>query len=1040
MRKILIGLSLIAIILYLPSCMKIGRYSIELLSPKDGAENVSLTPVLTWKFSSPFPVDVKFDVYLSGTSSFSNPIAKDIKDSYYVPSLESGKTYYWKVVAKAAAGTYESKVWSFTTVKNNPPEKPTLVSPKNGSKLKVKVHFSWSCSDPDGDKISYRLLLSESSDMASPTIVDGIESTSVNLELMPLTKYYWKVIATDEKGLSSKSDIWSFQTEDFPPTKPVLTYPKIGEKNVPLVPTLRWYSIDPEGSPVTYNLLFGEGETALSTILENSTLNYYKFPKKLSINTKYYWRVIAFDVNGNESESEIGYFKTLYIKNDPPSTPEIIQPEIGKTDLALSNITFSWTLSTDPEGKTVTYDLYLGKDKEKVQGKSQETLIASDLTNSQYTYTETLDQNTTYYWMVVAKDDMNQVPSKVASFTTKSIAPLGYVYSVGGKNRLDVIDFTDPLHPKFVRKLSKPSENYCGVAVNGNYLYVSYSDNTGSKIGVYDISSDKSNPKFVKSVNGDCDLLKVYDNYLVVFNRGGWGASVYDISNPTTPKKLYNVSMRGGGNMEGDIAYENGKLFLMTSGWDPSPGNFYELKVLNIKTGSVILDKYENPTSWESGIEVIGNYMYTLRRKDKWSGTVYLVVYDISDLNNIKELKAVPLKDDWTFHLYKDKSGSFLYATTNDYRGGVYKINVTDPSNPYLESHVQILGGWVIDISDSRNYILASLGWGGLVSIDKDTFSVVSKYDKHVFWPGILVSVRGYLYVASADDIKDLLILDRNLNEIKYYKTFFDDDWIRSMTTFNDKLYVGGSSKLYTVDVSDPENPKILSTNPISGDVRDMKVSNGKLYILFNSSLGIYNLSNPDNPTLERTIPLPNDMVRYMEIIGNSAIVGSDNSDYPGIYVIDLENSRITYSDGSHYTTWIVKKDNYAIIGLEDNRGTSNISVMDLTDPTRPKTVRNLSMDYERKALVYGNYLFTWRNGLKIYNASNPANLYFVSTTFEGEYEDEDGEFAMGSDNQIYIVVGGKDLLSVDISNPEKSEVISYEDLFDSDQSVAVGE
>jgi hypothetical protein len=61
--------------------------------------------------------------------------------------------------------------------------------------------------------------------------------------------------------------------------------------------------------------------------------------------------------------------------------------------------TFSWEQATDPDGDTVTYDLYVDSQE------NPSTLIAENLSTTSFELTENLDFETQYYWKVVAKDD-----------------------------------------------------------------------------------------------------------------------------------------------------------------------------------------------------------------------------------------------------------------------------------------------------------------------------------------------------------------------------------------------------------------------------------------------------------------------------------------------------------------------------------------------------------------------------------------------------------------------------------------------------------
>ncbi len=96
------------------------------------------------------------------------------------------------------------------TPTNRAPDKPTLISPQNNEILKFAyVTFKWSCSDPDGDALTYDLYLSEKGQPLSST-VQGLSKTEYSTILTPGKSYQWKVVAKDTKNQSTPSDVYEF--------------------------------------------------------------------------------------------------------------------------------------------------------------------------------------------------------------------------------------------------------------------------------------------------------------------------------------------------------------------------------------------------------------------------------------------------------------------------------------------------------------------------------------------------------------------------------------------------------------------------------------------------------------------------------------------------------------------------------------------------------------------------------------------------------------------------------------------------------------
>ncbi len=96
--------------------------------------------------------------------------------------------------------------------------------------------------------------------------------------------------------------------------------------------------------------------------------------------------------------------------NRPPSVPEVPFPENQSVDQP-TFLEMSWMCS-DIEGDPITYNIYLDTDNPPV------TKVGSDITETYYSVGG-IEESTTYYWKVVAKDDHdNSTAGPVWSFTT----------------------------------------------------------------------------------------------------------------------------------------------------------------------------------------------------------------------------------------------------------------------------------------------------------------------------------------------------------------------------------------------------------------------------------------------------------------------------------------------------------------------------------------------------------------------------------------------------------------------------------------------
>lgn len=181
-------------------------------SPADGAADSSLSLTLWW---NPSNGATSYGLQISTDPNFGSFIVNQSNvsgTSFSVSGLSYNTKYYWRVDATNSAGTSGwSSVWSFTPV-ISAPAPPTLANPTNGSSgVSTGSTFSWNAST---SATSYRVQVSTDSTFAT-TFRDtsGIASASDTVTgLANLTKYYWRVNATNAGGTSPWSSVWSFTT------------------------------------------------------------------------------------------------------------------------------------------------------------------------------------------------------------------------------------------------------------------------------------------------------------------------------------------------------------------------------------------------------------------------------------------------------------------------------------------------------------------------------------------------------------------------------------------------------------------------------------------------------------------------------------------------------------------------------------------------------------------------------------------------------------------------------------------------------------
>lgn len=99
---------------------------------------------------------------------------------------------------------------------NNAPSKPELIAPEDGiADTPTNPYFSWKPStDPDGDPVSYRLMISDDNGNRWSTTSTAELRTKHAYALSKNSPHLWKVQAVDALGATADSDTRSFTTGD----------------------------------------------------------------------------------------------------------------------------------------------------------------------------------------------------------------------------------------------------------------------------------------------------------------------------------------------------------------------------------------------------------------------------------------------------------------------------------------------------------------------------------------------------------------------------------------------------------------------------------------------------------------------------------------------------------------------------------------------------------------------------------------------------------------------------------------------------------
>jgi uncharacterized protein (TIGR02145 family) len=396
--------------------------------PASGATGIGVTDTLRWQGSDPVHVVLHYKVYFGLTA---NPplVMQNLYDTAYVPGpMLTDTTYYWRITAVDPIGdTAQGPLWTFST-------------------------RAFQCSDSFLDKRDNRLYstvqigtqcwMGENLNIGTQIMAGSIQTDNGIIE-----KYCYN----DDQGLCDEYGglyQWN-ETMQYLTTLPARglcpeNWHLPGDAEWCILeqfvdPTITcgstdWRGVDGGGklkeagtahwSPPNTGATNASGFTALPA--GNYSIGFYGDLHERS----YWWSSTGYGSNayrrslsyGNAQVSRYGVSQGYGFSvrcllnssplNQPPFPPSDPAPADGATGVDI-NASLSW-FCADPEGDTLTYDVYFGTDPNP-------PLVSLHQPDNTYV-PGTMNYGTTHYWRIVAFDGHgNTTEGAVWSFTTEPL-------------------------------------------------------------------------------------------------------------------------------------------------------------------------------------------------------------------------------------------------------------------------------------------------------------------------------------------------------------------------------------------------------------------------------------------------------------------------------------------------------------------------------------------------------------------------------------------------------------------------------------------
>lgn len=362
--------------------------------------------------------------------------------------LQENSSYFWR--ARSHNGVLYS-AWSqglyfcVNSVNENPSPPAGLTpafNPENIPEATPQTQLCWNASsDPDcnNDSIVYQLQIDDDPAFGSPDPnIHDLTQTCVNLsdyadQLTDDRTYYWRVHAVDNHDLSSgwADARFCYNYANSSPNLVTTGFdPAGGEEVATRTPLIQWdASDDPDCSDspanIQYRVEWGTDSGLFSNFQVTGFGQAQLVPDNpLTENAQWFYRVRAMDHEGAPS----GYSETqdfwVNAVDQPPSSPENLQPDNG-AETRIQDY-FTWSPSVDPDPfDTVSYTLEVAENDQFIDPISihpdldPAEFLVGDLENF-----DDLPEDQLLYWRVTAMDnDALYSISEAANFILQKVSP-----------------------------------------------------------------------------------------------------------------------------------------------------------------------------------------------------------------------------------------------------------------------------------------------------------------------------------------------------------------------------------------------------------------------------------------------------------------------------------------------------------------------------------------------------------------------------------------------------------------------------------------
>lgn len=355
-----------------------------------------------------------------------------------------------------------SQYYLFLNFTNSHPNAPSNPNPANGANdIETNADLSWTCSDPDGDLVSYDVYFGTTNPPTTKVSSNQAGTSYDPGALGSSTTYYWQIVATDNIAWdigNTAGPVWSFTTKSggtSPPTPPGGPSGPSGETiELKANPGGPYYGVinveltfdgsKSTGTIISYVWSFGDGATGTGIK-----------PKHTYSEVKKYTVTLTVTDDDGITDTNTTYATITATPNNPPTKPEVTGSHIGT-----KNVNYSYNaMSTDVENDDIKYIFAWG------DGDT----ITTEFVPNGTTTTQTHKWSAAGVYTINVKANDNKTDSESTDYVVLIdalfVKDIGYLLDLDGDGTYDMFYSNETGQETAVQK-----------QVNGTYLINSDSD------------------------------------------------------------------------------------------------------------------------------------------------------------------------------------------------------------------------------------------------------------------------------------------------------------------------------------------------------------------------------------------------------------------------------------------------------------------------------------------------------------------------------------------------------------------------------------